>query len=104
MPTIRLLLFNNKQERTKFYTNYRYFFKLFYYRNQIINALKKIRRQERLIYNELNEIDNQIDSLHSHINDYNPTEEDLYFLRNKLIKLPKMAGEYGKKIGGMYDL
>ncbi len=101
---ILIWFFYDRQEREKFYKNYNDFLDLFLYRSRIISAFKEIRRQENLIAKDLKEINDQIDSLHSRKNNKNPTEEELFFLKDKLTKLPKMAIEYGKKIGAMYDL
>ncbi|KST64329.1 hypothetical protein [Mastigocoleus testarum] len=100
---ILVWLFYNRQEREKFYKNYNDFLDLFLYRARITSAFKEIRRQENLIAKDLKEINDQIDSLHSHKNNINPTEEELFYFKNKLTKLPKMAREYGRKIGCMYE-
>ena len=101
---ILVWFFYDKQEREKFYKNYNDFLDLFLYRARIISAFKEIRCQENLIAKDLQKINDQIDSLRYHQNNTNSTEEELGFLKDKLTKLPKMAIEYGKKIGEMYYL
>lgn len=97
-------LFYDEQERDKFYKNYNHFLDLFYYRAKITSELKKIRHQEKLIRQDLKEINDQIDSVNYHIKNNKATHKELSFLKNKLIILPKMAREYGKKVGRIFDL
>ena len=99
---ILVWFFSDRQEREKFYKNYNDFLDLFLYRARIINVLKEIRRQENLIAKDLKEINDQINSIHFRANN-NTTKKELEFLKYKLTKLPKMAREYGIKIGKMYE-